>query len=65
MLRAESVRGQLAGQIPATIRSQQDQPDSRVDASHVSLTDLGDFHDLESAKEKQDAALAAVVSQTP
>ena len=65
LLRAESVRGQLAGQIPATIRSQQDQPDSRVDASHVSLTDLGDFHDLESAKEKQDAALAAVVSQTP
>ena len=47
LLRAESVRGQLNGTIPATIRGQQEQPDRKVDASHVRLEDLGDFDDLD------------------
>ena len=49
LLRAESVRGQLDGTIPATIRGQQEQPDRKVDASHVRIADLGDFDDLEQA----------------
>ena len=49
LLRAESVRGQLNGTIPATIRGQQEQPDRKVDASHVRIADLGDFDDLEQA----------------
>ena len=49
LLRAESVRGQLDGTIPATIRGQQEQPDRKVDASHVRIADLGDFADLEQA----------------
>ena len=57
LLRAESIRGQLNGEIPATIRGQQENPGAKVDASHIRLTDLGDFKDLESAKDKQDAAM--------
>jgi hypothetical protein len=55
--RAQSIRGQLDGEIPATIRGQQENPDAKVDASEIQLTDLGDFEDLESAKDKQDAAM--------
>ena len=57
LLRAQSVRSQLNGEIPATIRGQQENPGAKVDASHIRLTDLGDFKDLESAKDKQDAAM--------
>ena len=64
LLRAESIRGQLDGEIPATIRGQQENPDAKVDASVVKLTDLGDFEDLESAKERQDAALRDITGKS-
>ena len=47
MLRAESVRGQLSGTIPSTIRGQQEDAESRVDASEVWLPDMGEIADLE------------------
>ena len=59
-LRAESVRGQLEGHYPITLAQQADHPGAGVDASHVDLRALGDFQDLENAKARQDAALAAV-----
>lgn len=62
LLRARSIRGQLDGEIPATIRGQQKNPEAKVDASEVQLASLGDFGDLESAKDKQDAALDAIKS---
>lgn len=46
MLRAESVRGQLSGEIPSTIRGQQENTESRVDASEVWLPDMGEIADL-------------------
>ena len=61
-LRAESARGQLEGIYPATLAQQAEAPGAGVDASHVELRDLGDFNDLESAKERQDMALAAVAA---
>ena len=61
LLRARSIRGQLEGEIPATIRGQQEHPDARVDVGSVQLTDLGDFRDLETARTRQDAALKAVL----
>ena len=60
LLRAQSVRSQLDGEIPATIRGQQENPEAKVDVSEVQLASLGDFGDLESAKDKQDAALDAI-----
>ncbi len=60
LLRAQSVRGQLNGEIPATIRGRQQSQGIQVDASSVQLEALGDFEDLETAKERQEAALAAV-----
>ncbi len=45
-LRAESVRKQLSGEIPATIKGQLEQPDKKVDASSVWLPDLGEIADL-------------------
>ncbi len=48
-LRAQSVRGQLDGAYPATLAQQAEHPDLGVDASHISLQDLGDFEDLEEA----------------
>lgn len=41
MLRAESVRGQLAGEIPATSQEQAKDQNSLVDASGISLSDMG------------------------
>ena len=38
--------------------------DAGVDASHVDLRALGDFEDLERAKGRQDAALAAAAGRT-
>lgn len=64
LLRAQSVRGQLDGEIPATIRGRQENPDAKVDASEVQLTDLGDFGDLEAAKNKQDTALDTIKSKS-
>ena len=60
LLRAKSIRSQLDGEIPATIRGQRENPNAKVEASEVQLTALGDFEDLESAKEKQRAALNAI-----
>ncbi|GAB1154649.1 hypothetical protein YWY31_06740 [Paenibacillus illinoisensis] len=41
-LRAESIQGQLDGDIPATTDEQQASPDSLVDASSIDLSKLGD-----------------------
>lgn len=51
LLRAESIRAQLEGEIPITIRGQQEYPNKKLDASHIRLEDLGDFDDLERAKD--------------
>ena len=58
-LRSESIRGQLEGDYPITLAQQGAQPGAGVDASHVDLRALGDFDDLEAAKERQDKAAAA------
>lgn len=50
MLRAESVRGQLDGTIPSTIRGQMENTGHFVDASSVWLPDLGEIADLENKK---------------
>lgn len=41
LLRAESIRGQLEGEIPATAQEQAKAQDSLVDASGISLSDMG------------------------
>ena len=46
LLRAESVRGQLEGRIPATIRGQMNDKSAFVDGSSVWLPDLGEIADL-------------------
>lgn len=46
LLRAQSVRAQLAGEVPATIAGQEERPEARVDASHLDLRDLGCLEDL-------------------
>lgn len=61
LLRAESVRGQLSGEIPATLKEQQENPEVRIDASEIDLSVLGDFEDLENAKPRQDAALEHIL----
>ena len=57
-LRSESVRGQLEGDYPATLAQWAERPVFGVDASHVDLRALGDFDDLEAAREQQDEAAA-------
>ena len=59
-LRAESIRGQLNGDYPATLAQQAENPGAGVDASHVDLRDLGYFEDLENARHRQTAARKAV-----
>ena len=46
LLRAESVRGQLEGEIPSTIAGQQEDSQNRVDASEIWLPDMGEIADL-------------------
>lgn len=46
ILRAESVRGQLDGTIPTTIRGQSEDKSNFVDASKVWLPDMGEVDDL-------------------
>lgn len=46
LLRAESVRGQLNGTIPATIRGQAEDSSSFIDASSIWLPDMGEIADL-------------------
>ena len=60
MLRAESVRKQLDGEMPATIKGQQEAPQIRLDASHIRLEDLGDFQDLENAKARQEQTVERI-----
>lgn len=45
-LRGESIRGQLEGKYPITLKLQDENPDAGVDASHLDLKTLGDFDDL-------------------
>ena len=47
MLRAESIRGQLTGDIPATWDGQRQHPKDLVDASALDLADLGELSDLD------------------
>ena len=48
-LRGMSIRGQLNGEYPSSLREQETNR-SGVDASHVKLETLGDFEDLENAQ---------------
>ena len=41
LLRAESITGQLNGTIPSTSEGQQEDPSSLIDASFISITDMG------------------------
>ena len=43
MLRAESIKGQLEGTIPSTSDGQKADSSKLVDASHLNLSDLGQF----------------------
>ena len=43
MLRAESIKGQLDGSIPSTAEGQKTDASALVDASHINLSDLGQF----------------------
>lgn len=45
-LRAQSIRGQLDGAIPSTIRGQAEDPHNFIDASAVWLPDMGEIADL-------------------
>ncbi len=46
LLRAESVRGQLSGTIPATIRGQSEDQSQFIDGSSLWLPDMGEVADL-------------------
>ncbi|MGI6161503.1 MAG: CotH kinase family protein [Christensenellales bacterium] len=46
LLRAKSVKGQLDGSIPSTISGQGEDTSSLIDASSISINDLGDFEDM-------------------
>ena len=59
-LRGESIRGQLEDRYPSTLAQQAEHPGMGVDASGVDLRALGDFDDLETAKIRQDKALAFI-----
>ncbi len=43
LLRAQSVSGQLQGIIPSTLEGQEGEGEALVDASHISLSDMGVF----------------------
>ncbi len=55
LLRAESVRGQLKGRIPATMKGQAEDKSNFVKASSVWLPDLGEIADLKQAAERKQA----------
>ena len=42
-LRAESVKGQLAGTIPSTATAQRQDSSTLIDASHINVSDMGSF----------------------
>lgn len=56
MLRAESVKGQLSGDLPSTIAEQQSFSGEYIDCSHVDIRDLGDFDNLRNAASKAAAS---------
>lgn len=43
MLRGESIKGQLDGTIPSTADGQREDSSSLIDASHISISDMGEF----------------------
>ena len=45
-LRAQSIRGQLNGEIPSTIKGQNQNSEDLIDASHIKLEDMGEVEDL-------------------
>ena len=53
LLRAESVRGQLEGEIPSTIAEQQEDTQNRVDASEIWLPDMGEIEDLKDTENQK------------
>lgn len=59
-LRSKSIRGQLDGKYPITLKEQSAKRKLKIDASHIDLRDLGDFDDLENSKERQDLAMLKV-----
>lgn len=50
LLRAQSVSGQLAGTIPSTSKEQEEDPSALVEASDISLSDMGTM-DMEKVKD--------------
>jgi len=52
LLRSQSVRGQLKGTIPATIRGQMEDRSGFVDASGIWLPDMGEIADLKHPNRK-------------
>lgn len=55
-LRAQSIRGQLSGRFPATHAARAKNPGAGIDAAHLRIQDLGNFKNLEKARERQNAA---------
>ena len=51
-LRSLSIEGQLNGELPITHKEISENPDQKIDASHLIIEDLGDFDDLRYAKSK-------------
>ncbi len=47
LLRARSVRGQLNGTIPSTIKGQMEDKSAFIGASHIRIEDLGELKDME------------------
>lgn len=52
LLRAQSVSGQLDGSIPSTIRGQELDQSALIDASHISVPDMGNLGDMENLYNK-------------
>ena len=51
-LRSLSIEGQLNRELPITHKEISENPDQKIDASHLIIEDLGDFDDLRYAKSK-------------
>ncbi len=45
-LRKESVEGQINGDIPSTFKGQSENPKNKIDASHISVPDMGNLKDM-------------------
>ncbi len=64
LLRTQSVRGQLSGLYPSSLKEQEESSRTGVDASSVDLESLGNFGDLKNAKAGQDEAMRRVMEQS-